>query len=123
MLYSDELKMIDLLITFRDDIIEIQEERNAKLIKPANVQLQAIYKLHVSAKSSFVKIEHYLKSLYTSFNFAAVIVSDLLKKKSLDSRTLERLDECFEVMIKCCTVMIEKLKNPSAPTATKKNKK
>ena len=38
-----ELKMIELVDRFKDDIINIQESRSAKLFKQASADLQKIY--------------------------------------------------------------------------------
>ena len=116
----EDLRMIDLLKKFRADVVKIQEERSAKLLKPASKDLQDIYNFHVTADKSFIRIENNLKNLYTSFNYAAVIVNDAIKKKRLESESMLLLDECLEVMIKCCDVMIAELGKPPAPTTKKK---
>ena len=116
----EDLRMIDLLKKFRADVVKIQEERSAKLLKPAIKDLQDIYNFHVTADKSFIRIENNLKNLYTSFNYAAVIVNDAIKKKRLESESMLLLDECLEVMIKCCDVMIAELGKPPAPTTKKK---
>lgn len=106
----EDLRMIDLLKTFRQDIVAIEEKRSAQLFKQASKDLQSIYAFHLNARDTFVGVEHYLKSLYTSFNYAAAIINDALKKKHIEEKKSAMLDECLEVMIKCCDVVTTLLK-------------
>ena len=43
-----ELKMIELVEKFKEDVINIQESRSAKLFKQASADLQKIYNYHLS---------------------------------------------------------------------------
>ena len=115
----EDLRMIDLLKTFRKDIVSIEEERSARLFKQASKDLQSIYNFHLSSDKSFSQVEYYLKNLYTSFNYAAVIINDAIKKKNLGAENISLLDECLDVMIKCCDVIISKLTNPTPPKKKK----
>ena len=105
-----DLKMIELLEKFEEDINKIQETRSAKLFKTANVDLQNIYNYHLLNDKAFKRVQTNLKNLYTSFNYAAVIVNDALKKRSMDKESAELLDECLEVMLRCCIVIQNTLK-------------
>ena len=107
--------MIDLVQKFKADIISIQERRTASQFKQASKDLQAVYNFHLTSHKSFSGVEDYLKNLYTSFNYAAVIINDALKKKKFEAKNSEILEECLEVMIKCCDLITAKL--------TKKKKK
>ena len=104
-------KMLELIDKFEEDINRIQETRSAKLFKTANVDLQNIYNFHLLNDKAFTKVQMNLKNLYTSFNYAAVIVNDALKKRVLEKENAELLDECLEVMIRCCSVIKNALKN------------
>ena len=106
-----DLKMIELLDGFIEDINKIQETRSARLFKTANADLQKIYNYHLANDKAFRRVQHNLKNLYTSFNYAAVIVNDALKKRNLDKENAELLDECLEVMLRCCIVIEDTLKN------------
>lgn len=105
----EDLRLIDLIKVFRADVVNIQENRSALLFKQASKDLQSIYNLHITSKNSFGEVEYYLKNLYKSFNYAAVTVNDALKKKTLDPKSGAMMDECLEVMIKCCDIVISKL--------------
>ena len=104
------LKMIELIKKFEEDVNKIQETRSAKLFKTANVDLQNIYNYHLLNDKAFKKVQQYLKNLYTTFNYAAVIVNDALKKRAMDKENAELLDECLEVMMRCCMVIKDTLK-------------
>ncbi|MDE7439436.1 MAG: hypothetical protein K2N23_02895 [Clostridia bacterium] len=106
----EDLTMIELLDNFIEDINKIQETRSAKLFKTANADLQKIYNHHLANDKAFRRVQHNLKNLYTSFNYAAVIVNDALKKRVMDKDNAELLDECLEVMLRCCIVIEETLK-------------
>ena len=107
---SEILQMLSLLKKFRADIVGIEEERGNPLrFKEASKDLQAIYAFHLKNKAKFTAVEHYLKNLYSSFNFAATIMNDALKKKALKAENILKLDEALEVMLKCCDVITTKL--------------
>ncbi len=88
-----------------------QETRSAKLFKTASADLQKIYNFHLANDKSFRRVQHNLKNLYTSFNYAAVIVNGALKKRTVEKDDAELLDECLEVMLRCCIVIETTLKN------------
>ena len=105
------VKMLELLDKFEEDINRIQETRSAKLFKTANVDLQNIYNFHLLNDKAFTKVQTNLKNLYTSFNYSAIIVNDALKKRVMEKENAVLLDECLEVMMRCCTVIKNALKN------------
>lgn len=107
----EDLKMIELIDKLIEDINKIQETRSAKLFKAASADLQKLYNYHLANDKAFRRVQHNLKNLYTSFNYAAVIVNDALKKRVMDKSNAELLDECLEVMLRCCIVIKNTLRN------------
>lgn len=107
----EDLRMCDLVGRFKKTVDEIALTRNASLFKRAGGELQNIYNFHLTADESFTEIEEYLKNCYSSFNYAAVIVNDGLKKGKLDGEANDLLRECVEILSKCCTLIEEKLKS------------
>lgn len=103
--------MTDLLQRMRAKVYKVKTERAISLLKDSSADLQSVYDFHVTSENSFSEIEEYLKNLYTTFNYAAVIVNDALKKKSLDGDSGELIDECLDIMLKCCDKAIEKLQS------------
>lgn len=106
----EDLRMIDLLKQFKRDVVSIEENRSAALFKQASKDLQGIYNFHITAEKSFSQVEDNLKNLYTSFNYAAVIINDALKKKKMSAENIQLLDESLDVMQRCCDVIIATLK-------------
>ena len=107
---SEILNMLSLVKKFRGEIIGIEEQRsNALRFKEASKDLQSIYAFHAENRSKFTAVEHYLKNLYSSFNFAAVIMNDAFKKKSLKGENVVKLDEALETMLNCCDIITSKL--------------
>ena len=104
----ESFKMTELIKKLRGDILIIEEARNARLFKEAGVNLQQIYKLHLSDKKTFADVDFYLKSLYKSYNYAAAMISEAVKKR-IPIGELARLDECLEVMIHLCDKILSKL--------------
>ena len=105
----EKLRMINLLKQLRGDILSIEEARNARLIREAGVDLQQVYKFHLMYKKSFVEVEHYLRSLYRSYNFAVTVINQALSTKTPISE-VDKFDECLEVMIDLCDKIISLLR-------------
>ena len=101
-------RMTALLKKLRGDICSIEEVRNARLFKEAGADLQEVYKLHLSAKKYFAEADYFLQSLYRSYNFAAAVISEAVKKK-IPINEVGQLDECLETMIDCCDEIIKRL--------------
>lgn len=117
----EQLKMIELVRAFRADVLAVEEQRSAAAFRQARKHLQDIYNFHIISKKSFTGVEHYLKSLYTSFNYGAAIVNEALIKKNLGGENGVMLEECLETMISCCDKVTEGLtQNPEPPRTKKK---
>ena len=104
----ENLKMADLLKAMRGDIMRIEEARNARLLKDAGEHLQGIYKFHLANKSSFLAVEHLLKSLYSAYNFAASLIKQAVATKT-PLKGSQKLDECLEFMLNLCDNIIARL--------------
>ncbi len=103
----EDLRLLDLLKTVADDIYEIQTTKDVNLFQKAGHDIQSVYNFYVAATKSFSEQEQYLKNLFSSFNYAAVIINDGIKKgeKTLDEEDKELLNECLEIMIRCCSLI------------------
>lgn len=111
----EELRMLDLVEKFRAQIDAVYQSGNLSGLRKAGGQLQSIYNFHLTADQSFIKIEEPLKNLYSSFNYAALICNEALKKRSLEKRSLEKddnqlLSECVQIMLRCCDLIAASLK-------------
>ena len=105
----EDLRMIELVKKFKVDVLQIEETRSAALFKQASKDLQSVYNFHLTADKPFKSVDAYLKNIYKSFKCSAVIVNSALKKKAVKSEDATLLDECIQIMIKCCDVIIAKL--------------
>ena len=105
----EDLRMIDLVEKFNDDVINIEETRSAALFKQASKDLQNIYNFHLTSGKSFKSVEGYLKNLYTSFNYSAVIVNNAVKNKTMKKEDVAILEEGIQVMLRCCDLIIATL--------------
>ena len=107
----EDLRIIDLLERFERDIIEINSSRSLKNFKRAGENLQAVYNFYVTAQNPFKEQEELFKNLYSSFNYAAVIINNALKNGGLSKDDNELLNECIEIMLTCCARLKHMLKN------------
>lgn len=98
----EDLRMIDLVGRFESLIGEIASTHSLKKISAAGEALQNVYNFHLTAENTFSEAEEYLKNMYSSFNYAAVIVNDAIKKGGLKKDDNELLAECMEILLKCC---------------------
>ena len=105
----EDLRMLDLVKKFKEAVLQIEETRSASLFKQASKNLQDIYNFHLTADKQFKNVEDYLKNLYKSFNCSAVIVNNALKKKTVKTEDAALLDECIQIMLRCCDIIIAKI--------------
>ena len=105
----EDLRMIDLVKKFKEDVLKIEETRSAALYKQAGKNLQGIYNFHLTSKKSFKSVEGYLKNLYTSFNYSAVIVNNAVKTKTMKKEDIALLEEGIQVMLRCCDIIVATL--------------
>lgn len=108
----EQLRMIDLIEKFDGDIQRVYDDRNLSVFTGASAKLQSVYNFYVTAEEGFSSVESYLKNLFSSFNYAAVIINDAMKKKKLDDEAKELLFECLQIMLKCDQLIISTLKGP-----------
>lgn len=106
----EELRMLDLVEKFRSQLDGIYQSGNLSGLHKAGGQLQSIYNFHLTADQSFIKIEEPLKNLYSSFNYAALICNEALKKRSLEKEDNQLLSECLQIMFRCCDLIAASLK-------------
>jgi hypothetical protein len=105
----EHLRMIDLVQKFNVDVEYVYNSKNLSGFQSASKKLQDIYNFHLTSKASFTEVEEYLKNLYSSFNYAAVIVNEANRRHSLDKQDNELLFECLQILLKCCQLILDKL--------------
>ena len=107
----EDLRLSDLIEKFRRTIEQISATRSLSLMKTAGAQLQSVYDFFITAEKDYAKQQELLKSMFSSFNYAAVIVNNALKCGKLTGDDSELLNECIEIMLKCCANVEASLKN------------
>ncbi len=99
----EDVRLIDLLGKVEKRARGITESKKLSEIKPLGAEIQAVYDFFVTAQSAYEKQQPMLKNLFSSFNYAAVIVNDAMKRKTLDGEANELLGECLQIIIACCS--------------------
>ena len=105
----EQLRLVDLVQKFNADIDDVYKNKNLSVFHGASKKLQNVYNFYVTARDDFKEVEEYLKNLFSSFNYAAVIINDSMKKKGLDREANELLFECLQIMLKCDELIISTL--------------
>ena len=80
------------------------------MLSAAGKQLQDVYNFFITAQSGYEEQHELLKNMFSSFNYAAVIVNNAVKCGGLSAEDNELLGECLQIMLKCCQTVTESLK-------------
>ena len=105
----EDLRLIDLIKKFEATVKEIDSTRNLSKLKDAGRQLQDVYDFFITAESGYGEQQEQLKSMFSSFNYAAVIVNNAVKNGGLSGDDNELLNECLQIMLKCCEAVTASL--------------
>ncbi len=99
----EDVRLCDLLDKVRSRAIAIAESRNVSEFKTLGQEIQSVYDFFVAATKPYEEQQPMLKNLFSSFNYAAVIINDGIKKKTLDKEAVTLLNECVEIIAACCS--------------------
>lgn len=99
----EDVRLTDLLNKVERRAKGILESRKLSEVKLLGADVQAVYNFFITAQNAYEKQQPMLKNMFSSFNYAAVIVNDAIKKKTLDSEANELLGECLQIIISCCS--------------------
>ena len=105
----EDIRLVDLVDKFHACVLDVYTTKNLSGFTKASKLLQNVYDFYITAQRDFKEAEEYLKNLFSSFNYAAVIINDGLKNNGLDKEANELLFECLQIMLKCCSLIREKL--------------
>lgn len=103
MLNFEDLRLIDLVSKVERAVEAVGTTRNLSLLKDAGKKLQDVYDFFVTAEGGYEKQQELLKNMFSAFNYAAVIVNGAIKSGKLSKDDNELLNECLEIMLKCCS--------------------
>ena len=98
----EDLALADLLGKVERRVTEIAQTRNASQFRQLGADIQAVYDFFVTAKKDYEEQQPMLKNLFSSFNYAAVIINDAIKTKKPDGESGTLLTECLEIISACC---------------------
>ena len=98
----EDLRLCDLLDKVRSRAVAIAENRNVSEFKNLGREIQSVYDFFVTAEKPYEEQQSTLKNLFSSFNYAAVIINDGIKKNALDKEAAALLNECLEIIAACC---------------------
>ncbi len=98
----EDVRLCDLLDKVRARAVAIAESRNVSEFKKLGQEIQGVYDFFVTAVKPYEEQQPTLKNLFSSFNYAAVIINDGIKKKALDKEAVTLLNECLEIIAACC---------------------
>lgn len=102
MIDFEDLALCDLLNKVEKRAAEIAQARNASQFKQLGADIQAVYNFVLTAKKDYEEQQPMLKNLFSSFNYAAVIINDAIKSKQPDKDAGKLLSECLEIISACC---------------------
>ena len=105
----EDLRLTDLIKKFESTIKEIETTHSLARLQVAGKQLQDVYDFFITAEGGYEKQQEQLKSMFSSFNYAAVIVNNAVKNGGLSGEDNELLTECLQIMLKCCSPVITSL--------------
>lgn len=107
----EDLRLIDLIKKFESTVKGIEATRNLSQLKVAGKQLQDVYKFFLTAQNAYEEQQETLKNMFSSFNYAAVIVNNAVKSGGLTAEDNELLTECLQIMLKCSVTVLTSLQN------------
>lgn len=102
-------KMIDLVKNLKVSVLSFESEKSGATFKNLKSDMQEIYNLHVEENKKFKSVEEFLKNIYSTFNCLSVKFTAALKLKILTADDSAILDECIQIMLKCCDLIVSKL--------------
>lgn len=105
----EDLRLVDMISKFSAKIGEINSTRRLGGIKEAGKTLQDVYDFLIVSENDYTSMQESFKNLFSSFNYAAVIINNALKEGGLKGDDGVLLSECFEIMLKCCSVICSEL--------------
>lgn len=98
----EDVRLIDLLTKVEVKARAILEDKSIAEFKELGGQIQAVYDFVITAKKSYEEQQPMLKNLFSSFNYAAVIINEAVKERQLDTEAKALLVQCVEIIIACC---------------------
>ncbi len=98
----EDVRLCDLLNKVSKRVNSIMVSKNVSEFNALGAEIQAVYDFFVTAQKDYAEQQPMLKNLFSSFNYAAVIINDAIKTKKPDGESGTLLTECLEIISACC---------------------
>ncbi len=98
----EDVRLCDLLTKVEAKAHNILDNKKIADFKVLGADIQNVYNFVIAAEKSYEEQQPMLKNLFSSFNYAAVIINDAVKSKALDTEAKTLLLQCLEIIIACC---------------------
>lgn len=98
----EDVRLCDLLTKAETKARGILDSKKVADFKDLGADIQNVYNFVIAAEKSYEEQQPMLKNLFSSFNYAAVIINDAVKRKELDNEAKTLLLQCLEIIIACC---------------------
>ncbi|MDE5789295.1 MAG: hypothetical protein K2H78_02640 [Clostridia bacterium] len=98
----EDVRLCDLLNKVSKRVTSITVSKNVSEFNALGAEIQAVYDFFVTAQKDYAEQQPMLKNLFSSFNYAAVIINDAIKTKKPDVESGTLLTECLEIISACC---------------------
>ncbi|MDE6790224.1 MAG: hypothetical protein K2J61_00730, partial [Clostridia bacterium] len=98
----EDVRLCDLLNKVSKRVNSITVSKNVSEFNALGAEIQAVYDFFVTAQKDYAEQQPMLKNLFSSFNYAAVIINDAIKTKKPDGESGTLLTECLEIISACC---------------------
>ena len=98
----EDVRLCDLLNKVIKRVNSISISKNVSEFNALGAGIQSVYDFFVTSQKDYAEQQPMLKNLFSSFNYAAVIINDAVKTKKTDGETGTLLNECLEIISACC---------------------
>ena len=98
----ENLALCDLLGKVERRVESITYSRNVSEFKALGGEIQAVYNFMLASAEPYEEQQPMLKNMFSSFNYAAVIINDAIKTKKPEKDAGVLLNECLEIISACC---------------------
>lgn len=102
----EQLRLVDYVKNISKDVDAVLSDKNVSVLSGASKKLQDLYNFYVTAGDDFKEAEEPLRNLFSSFNYAALIINDALKGGRLDGEANELLGQCLQIMSASCKMIV-----------------
>lgn len=105
----EDLRLCDLLKKVKEGAEDVMRSGNASSVRELGGRVQSVYDFVLTAEGDFATVQENIKNVFSSFNYAAVLVNDGIKNGKLTKDDDSLIYECMEVIVKTCNYIQSEL--------------